>query len=155
VFQEELLTDLEAQLEEDDDQGMSVSSTMVTGFWQCVQFLSFILNCQERYVRYTWMIGLQLVNPKDIRVQMFTTFRLTLGLCSPSDSMFIYLVTGMASWWELWTQCHMCVEFVAGSRLLALRVFLWFLRFSSPLSFKFQIDLVCVSLVSLAGWLEA
>jgi len=32
VFQEELLTDLEAQLEEDDDQGMSVSSTVVTGF---------------------------------------------------------------------------------------------------------------------------
>ena len=59
VFQEELLTDLEAHLEEDDDQGtcMSLSSTI-----QFVQSLSFLLSCQEQYVRYTWMIGLQLVN---------------------------------------------------------------------------------------------
>ena len=32
VLQEELLTDLEAQLEEDDDQGTSVSSTTLTDF---------------------------------------------------------------------------------------------------------------------------
>lgn len=49
MFQEELLTDLEAHLEEDDDQGMSVSSTII----QFVQCLSFILSCQEQYVRYT------------------------------------------------------------------------------------------------------
>ena len=44
VFQEELLTDLEAQLEDDDDQGMSKLTIQV----QFVQFLRFILSCQEQ-----------------------------------------------------------------------------------------------------------
>ena len=40
VLQEELLTDLEAQLEEDDDQGTSVSSTTLTDFDNLSNFLS-------------------------------------------------------------------------------------------------------------------
>ena len=49
VLQEELLTDLEAQLEEDDDQGTSVSSTTLTDFWLFVQFFIFICDSQGRH----------------------------------------------------------------------------------------------------------
>ena len=50
MFQEELLTDLEAQLDEDVDQGKWVSSAMVIDVWQFVQCLGCIPDCQEIYV---------------------------------------------------------------------------------------------------------